>query len=87
MLQMASRAAIRRGRVPLGTMTESIDLRILRHLKSAESILDVGCSDGRLTTFLAHHTRRKVVGLDISNRGFATAYETAARDRIAELVE
>ena len=68
-------------------MVEPTDRQILRRLESTESILDVGCSDGRLTTFLAYHTRKKVVGLDLSNRGFATAYETAARDRIAELVE
>ena len=68
-------------------MTEIIDRRILRQLKSAESILDVGCNDGRLATFLASHTRRQVVGLDISNQGFATAYETATRDRIANLVK
>jgi cyclopropane fatty-acyl-phospholipid synthase-like methyltransferase len=68
-------------------MAEPIDCRILRRLESAESILDVGCSDGRLTTFLAYHTRRKVVGLDLSSRGFATAHGRAARDRVAELVE
>ena len=68
-------------------MIEPIDWRILRRLESAASVLDVGCSDGRLTTFLAYHTRKKVVGLDLSSRGFATAYEGAARDRIAELVD
>lgn len=68
-------------------MAEPIDRPILRQLQSAETILDVGCSSGRLTTFLAYHTRRKVVGLDISSRGFATAFETAARDQIADLVE
>lgn len=68
-------------------MAELIDRRILRHLRSAESILDVGCSEGRLATFLAHRTRKRVVGLDISSRGFAKAYETAARRRITELVE
>jgi len=68
-------------------MAEPIDHRILHHLRSVENILDVGCSDGRLATFLASHTRKKVIGLDLSSRGFATAYETAARQRIAELVE
>lgn len=68
-------------------MAELIDRWILRHLRSAESILDVGCGDGRLAIFLAHRTRKRVVGLDISSRGFATAHETAARDQIAELVE
>jgi len=68
-------------------MVELIDRRILRHLKSAESILDVGCGEGRLATFLAYRTQRRVVGLDISSQGFAKAYKTAARRRIAELVE
>lgn len=64
-------------------MAELIDRRILCHLRSAESILDVGCGEGRLVTFLAHRTRRRVVGLDISSQGFATAYKTAARRRVA----
>jgi len=68
-------------------MPELIDRRILRRLGSAESILDIGCGDGRLVTFLAHHTRRKVVGLDVSSQGFAKAYETAMSGHIAELVE
>ena len=68
-------------------MAELIDRQILRHLGSAESILDIGCGDGRLATFLAYHTQRKVMGLDISTRRFATARKTAARERIAELVE
>ena len=54
-------------------MAELIDRRILRHLRSTESILDVGCGEGRLVTFLAHHTRKQVVGLDISSRRFASA--------------
>lgn len=64
-----------------------VDRRILRRLRSAKSILDVGCGDGRLTTLLAYRTRKRVVGLDISSQGFATAYKTAARRRVAELVE
>lgn len=47
----------------------------------------MGCGEGRLATFLAHGTRKRVVGLDISSQGFAKAYETAARRRVAELVE
>ena len=43
---------------------------------AAESILDMCCGDGRLTTFLAYHTQRKVVGLDVSSRGSATARKT-----------
>jgi cyclopropane fatty-acyl-phospholipid synthase-like methyltransferase len=70
-----------------GQMSEPIDCRILRRLGSAKSILDVGCGDGRLVAFLAYHTRRKVVGLDVSGQGFAKAYKTAARGHIAELVE
>ena len=68
-------------------MAELIDRRVLRHLKSAEIILDVGCGEGRLATFRAYRTQKRVVGLDISSQGFATAYKTAARRRIAELVE
>ena len=68
-------------------MAEPIDRRILRRLGSAESILDVGCGEGRLATFLAHRTRKQVVGLDISSQGFAKAHEMAERRRVAELVE
>lgn len=68
-------------------MVELIDRRVLRHLKSAEIILDVGCGEGRLVTLLAHRTRKRVVGLDISSQGFAKAYKTAARRCVTELVE
>ena len=67
-------------------MAEAIDHEILRQLGSAESIRDIGCSDGRLTTFLTYHTRKRVVGLDISGQGFTEAYGRAARSRITELV-
>ena len=67
-------------------MAEAIDYRMLCQLGSAENILDIGCGDGRLTTFLAYHTRKRVVGLDISGQGFTEAYGRAARSRITELV-
>ena len=53
-------------------MAELIDRRILRRLKSPESILDIGCGDGRLASFLAYRTRKRVVGLDISSQGFTS---------------
>jgi cyclopropane fatty-acyl-phospholipid synthase-like methyltransferase len=68
-------------------MFELIDSRILGRLGPAKTILDVGCGDGRLVTFLAYRTRRKVVGLDISSEGFTKAYETATHRDIGELIE
>ena len=68
-------------------MDEPFDRRMLQQLESAESILEVGCGDGRLTRLLAYHTRKKVTGLDISSRGFSTAYESAEREGVGALVE
>jgi len=68
-------------------MFEPIHYRILYRLQSAESILDIGCGDGRLVSFLAYHTRRRVFGLDVSSQGFTKAYKRAMRGHIAERVE
>lgn len=64
-----------------------IDRRILQRLEAAQAILDVGCGKGRLVNFLARETQKRVVGLDISNHGFAQARQEADQTDIPHLVE
>lgn len=68
-------------------MAESeIERRILQRLGAAQDILDVGCGEGRLVNFLARETNKKIVGLDISDHGFAQARKDAAKANIPGLV-
>lgn len=64
-----------------------IDQCILQRLGAAQNILDVGCGDGRLVNLIASQTRRRVVGLDISDHGFAEARQEADQATIPHLVE
>lgn len=64
-----------------------VDRRILQRLEAAQDILDVGCGKGRLVNFLACETEKRVVGLDISNRGFAQARREADQAATSHLVE
>ncbi len=66
---------------------EEIDRRIVLRLGAAQDVLDVGCGDGRLVNFLARQTHKRVVGLDISNHGFARARKAAEQTAIPHLVE
>ena len=64
-----------------------LDRRILQRLGTAQDILDVGCGEGRLVNFLARQTQQRVVGLDISDHGFAQARREADQTGIPHLVE
>ena len=64
-----------------------LDRRILQRLGTAQDILDVGCGEGRLVNFLARQTQQRVVGLDISDHGFAQARREADQTGISHLVE
>lgn len=61
--------------------------RILDELGQAESVLDVGCGDGALVSLLAKKTNRKIVGLDITDRGFVEAKKLAAEIRVLHLIK
>lgn len=60
--------------------------KILRKIKHANSILDVGCGEGELAAFLARHGKR-ITGLDISSGGFKKAKETAAKKGVLNLIK
>lgn len=47
----------------------------------------MGCGDGRLVNLLARQIQKRVVGLDISKRGFAQARQEADQTGIPHLVE
>jgi len=49
--------------------------------------LDVGCGDGSLVNFLADATKKKVIGLDISDYGFKKAFKDAKKTDVPDLVE
>ncbi|MFQ5875367.1 MAG: class I SAM-dependent methyltransferase [Dehalococcoidia bacterium] len=63
------------------------DRRIAQRLGHAQTILDVGCGDGRLTWYLALETRRQVIGLDLSDAGFSKAKKLASKAGVGQLVQ
>jgi len=66
-----------------------IEQRILHRLGAmhAKRVLDVGCGEGRLVNLLAGQTGQRVVGLDISDHGFAEARYPAGQTASPHLVE
>jgi ubiquinone/menaquinone biosynthesis C-methylase UbiE len=55
---------------------EELDQQIIELLKPFSLILDIGCGDGHLVNSLINQKGRQVVGLDISDHGFAEAKMT-----------
>jgi len=74
---------------PEGLEEMETDRLILHHLGvvQARRVLDVGCGEGRLVNLLAGQTGKRVVGLDISDHGFAEARYAAGQTAIPHLVE
>ena len=60
--------------------------RIFQKIGNCEPILDVGCGSGNLVNFLARKTGKQVIGVDISQEGFAEAYRTAREGGVTHLV-
>jgi trans-aconitate 2-methyltransferase len=48
-------------------------------IKGDESILDIGCGDGKITDALSHLTRGEVVGIDLSSEMIAYAHKTFSK--------
>ncbi|TET07748.1 MAG: class I SAM-dependent methyltransferase, partial [Candidatus Thorarchaeota archaeon] len=67
-------------------MESMLQHRILREMYNAQRILDVGCGDGDLVSYLARSPKKEVTGLDISDSGFDKALAKAARYGISNLV-
>lgn len=59
---------------------------IAKKVKDAEAILEIGCGDCRLTSFLAQRTGHDLVGIDITDEKFPKAKENAQHLGIANLV-
>lgn len=69
-------------------MTEqALDQRIMELLKQLRLILDIGCGDGRLVNALISEKESRVIGLDVSDHGFAEAKMTAIQEAHHHLVE
>jgi len=60
--------------------------RVSEMLNKQDFVLDIGCGNGNLVNYLARRLGREVVGLDISDEGFARALGAAKRDRLLHLV-
>jgi len=59
---------------------------MLKKLGRVNKVLDVGCGEGKLVSFLAKRTKKKIVGLDISESGFHKAKKKAAKAGIPHLI-
>lgn len=68
------------------SLTTDVDLRLAQQAGCCSDILDVGCGDGRLSWFLAKHTRGQVVCLDLSDSGFSKARKSADEAGVGHLV-
>ena len=62
-------------------------LEIVKRLGKAENILDIGCGEGELCSYLAKTTGKRITGMDVSGSGFKKAKKLAARIKIPNLVE
>ena len=62
------------------------DREIVSRLGAAQSILEVGCGDGRLTCYLAQKTGCKVIGVDLSRSGFRKAKKLAHKTGVDHLM-
>jgi SAM-dependent methyltransferase len=61
--------------------------RIGRELKTAQTILDVGCGDCELVNFLARDTSNRIVGIDISDDDLERGRQEAGNLGTLRLVE
>lgn len=59
---------------------------VLQKLGYVNSVLDVGCGEGKLVNFLAKRMRKKIVGLDISESSFNKAVKKATEVGIPNLI-
>lgn len=66
---------------------EILDRQIVELLEACSFILDIGCGDGRLVNALVSRHGRRVIGLDVSDHGFAEAKEFASQEAQHHLVE
>lgn len=54
-------------------------------LSGNESILDIGCGDGKITNYLSEHTSAEVVGVDLSAEMIAYAQSTFQNPRFVQM--
>lgn len=59
---------------------------MLQKLGDVEKVLDVGCGEGKLVTFVAKRKKQKIIGVDISELGFHKAREEATKVGISHLI-
>lgn len=61
--------------------------KLALRLERSKNIVEIGCGDCRLVTFLAQKTGKRVIGIDIAGTEFAEAREVAKRLGVSHLVD
>ncbi len=77
--------------VGIGTFYERLEPdvyeKVAQEFQHAAPILEIGCGDGRLVTFLALKLGKKIFGVDISDVRFERARREAKLENISHLVK
>lgn len=63
-----------------------VDQKIAQWVVKSDTTLDLGCGDGRLTSYLAQQTGRRIIGVDLSQSGFRKARRLAYQAGVKHLV-
>lgn len=58
-----------------------------QRLKKEQTIIDIGCGDGYLCNCLAQKLKSRIVGLDISNKGFDKAHNLCEKFNTCNFIE
>jgi len=59
---------------------------MLQKIGPVSRVLDVGCGEGKFALLLARKTKKKIVGLDISELGFYKAKKEASKEGVGHLI-
>lgn len=60
---------------------------IYEKIGRVESVIDIGCGEGYLVNCLAQKLNRKVVGFDITDKGFNASHDVCKRFGTCHLIE
>jgi len=80
---LAMAVVLKKGSKVRGSELYQIMLQKLSHV---DKVLDTGCGEGKFVIFLAKRTKKKIVGLDISESGLSRTEKKAAKEGVPHLV-